>query len=46
MLFTVLYYDTKVSEDELQEYEVEANDVYEAECLFKEFMKSQSDCKI
>ena len=46
MLFTVLYYDTEVSEDELQEYEVEANDVYEAERLFKEFIKSREDCNI
>lgn len=46
MLFTVLYYDTSVSEDDLQEYGVEANDVYEAERLFKEFIKSREDCNI
>ena len=41
MLYRVLYYDTEISEDELQEYTVEANDASEAERLFKVFARGE-----
>ena len=41
MLYDVLYYDTSISEDELQLYQVEANDAYEAEKLFKVFSRGE-----
>ena len=41
MLYDVLYYDTSISKDELQLYQVEANDAYEAEKLFKVFVRGE-----
>ena len=46
MIFEVLYYDLSVSEDELQIYEVEANDVYQAEEYFKGFIRDMSSVTI
>ena len=41
MLYDVFYSDTSISEDELQLYQVEANDAYEAEKLFKVFARGE-----
>ena len=46
MICEVLYYDLSVSEDELQIYEVEANDVYQAEEYFKGFIRDMSSVTI
>ena len=41
MLFEVLYYDISISNNELQRYEVEANDEYQAEKNFKIIMRGE-----
>ena len=46
MLCEVLYYDRSVSESVLQRYEVEANDPYQAEEYFKQFIRGQSGIEI
>ena len=46
MLCTVLYYDKSISEDELQEYTVEANDCYQAEEYFKQFIRDMTGIEI
>ena len=42
MLYEVLYFDTSISEVELQFYEVEANDPYQAEEYFKGFIRNMT----
>lgn len=46
MIYDVLYYDSSISEDELQVYSVEANDVYQAEEYFKGFIRDMTGIKI
>ena len=46
MLYQVLYYDVSISEDELQEYTVEANDAYQAEEYFKQFIHDMNGITI
>ena len=41
MLFKVLYYDICISYNELQRYEVEAIDEYQAEKIFKIIMRGE-----
>ena len=45
-MYCVLYYDSEISEDELQEYYVEANDQYDAERLFLQFANGNKNLKI
>ena len=46
MLYEVLYYDDSISEDELQLYAVEANDAYQAEEYFKQFIRNMTGITI
>lgn len=46
MLYVVLYYDTFISEEELQLYEVEANDACQAEEYFKQHIRDMTGIMI
>ena len=46
MLYEVLYYDISISEDELQIYEVEANDACQAEEYFKQYIRDMTGITI
>ena len=46
MFYDVLYYDASISEDELQLFQVEANDAYQAEEYFKQFIRDMSGIEI
>ena len=46
MLYEVLYKDASVSEDELEIYEVEANDAYQAEEYFKQYIRDMTGITI
>ena len=45
-MYCVAYYDPEISEDELQEYYVEANDEYDAERLFLQFANGNENLEI
>ena len=46
MLYEVLYFDASISEVELQFYEVEANDAYQAEEYFKQYIRDMTGITI
>ena len=46
MLYEILYFDASISEVELQFYEVEANDAYQAEEYFKQYIQDMTGITI